>query len=388
MTQGGFMYVRKFLTLFAVVLVFSAIVSYAGIHELSAANTPLKVIVDHDGGVDDAAAIAWLLSQERYPVDVLGMTTVVGNTSVENAANNTLIILDKVDRQDISVFIGAATPLLQEVSASGSFIHGPDGLWFAGFSNPQDLSDLSTDVTGFYCQQAAPDVTLLALGPLTNLALALDVCPDAIAEFEQIVFLGGSIEGGNRTPVAEYNVWYDPEAADQVFTAGLNLILVPQEAFRTFNLTERDIDRLARKGSDVGQFLAGPLQLYGTAQTGFGGSANIVIADVAATIYTMNTALGNSQSALVKTASGILETDPQRLLRGQTVMGFGFASRITMIADDAEISYLAEQAFSDPNFNLEAALDAILMREPDNAQVVTDIQFRLMRNMFLQDLTN
>lgn len=151
----------------------------------------IKLVVDTDPGIDDAAAIVWLLSQERYPVEVLGISTVVGNTTVENAANNVLTLLDALDRRDIPVVIGASEPLTQTHSHVSSLIHGPDGLWYVGAQHPHDLNGLSRDVPAFYRDMATthPGATLLALGPLTNLAQAIQQYPDEMSNFGQIIIL-------------------------------------------------------------------------------------------------------------------------------------------------------------------------------------------------------
>jgi inosine-uridine nucleoside N-ribohydrolase len=347
----------------------------------------MKIIVDTDAGVDDAAAIAWLLSQDRYPIEVLGITAVAGNTSVENVANNVLILLDLAGRDDIPVIIGADAPLFQTPSATGSMIHGPDGLWFAGFTNPQDLSNLARDVPAFYCDNAAPDVTLLMLGPLTNLALALEICPETIRQFGEIVVLGGAKGDGNRTVVSEFNIWFDPEAAAEVINARLNLALMPLSTFDQFSLEQKDIDKLARKGNAAGQFLAGPIQIYANMQTGFSDAVTFTLPDVPATIFALNKSLAGSRPALVKIVAPISNEGDSWLLRGQTLIGLDLPERIPMIAEDAELSDLANRAFSEPGFNLEWELFLILMREPDNAEVVTSINAREMQRQFMRALT-
>ena len=99
---------------------------------LRGAQAPLKLIVDTDAGVDDAAAIAWLLTQTRYPVEIVGFAAVAGNTTVENVANNLLLLKEKTGQTDIPVTIGSATPLTVTLSSTGKLIHGPDGLWGFG----------------------------------------------------------------------------------------------------------------------------------------------------------------------------------------------------------------------------------------------------------------
>jgi inosine-uridine nucleoside N-ribohydrolase len=355
--------------------------------KILASRSVMKIIIDTDAGVDDAAAIAWLLSQDRYPVDVLGITAVTGNTSVENVANNVLIVLDLVGRTDVPVIIGAAAPLYQAPSSTGAMIHGPDGLWFAGFTNPHDLSGLARDVPAYYCDKAAPDVTLLMLGPLTNLAQALEICPETIQQFGEIVVLGGAKGGGNRLVHSEFNIWYDPEAAAQVISAGLNLTVMPLPAFGQFTLDQKDIDKLAQKGNAAGQFLAAPIQIYANMQTGFSDEVTFTLPDVPATIFALNQSLASSQPALVKIVAPVPNEGDSWLLRGQTLIGLEMSERITMIAEDAELSDLANRAFSEPGFNLEWELFLILMREPDNAEVVTSINAREMQRQFMRALT-
>src|SRR5574341_38899 len=112
-------------------------------------NNPTRLILDVDTGVDDSAALTWLLTQDQYSYELLGIVTVTGTTTINNATNNVLTVLDVTGHQDIEVRIGASAPLLQSASTTGAFIHGPDGLWFVGFQHPHDLSGLSTNAVGF-----------------------------------------------------------------------------------------------------------------------------------------------------------------------------------------------------------------------------------------------
>jgi pyrimidine-specific ribonucleoside hydrolase len=347
----------------------------------------MKIIIDTDAGVDDSAAIAWLLSQDRYPVEILGITTVAGNTSVDNVTNNVLLLLDLVGRQSIPVIIGADAPLVQPASTTGHMVHGPDGLWFAGSANPQDISSLPRDVSAFFRENAAPDVTLLMLGPLTNLALALETYPEVIRQFGEIVVLGGARGGGNRTVVSEFNIWYDPEAAATLLKAGLNPTLVPLETFSQFTLEQADIDNLAQRGNVAGRFVAGPLQSYGDIQTNYFGAAGVTVPDVAATIFAVDPSLGSSRPALVKIVAPVSNEGDSWLLRGQMLIASGVAERVPIIAGDAELSRLAGRAFSEPDFDLESELHLILSREPDNATVVTAINAGEMRRQFMHALT-
>lgn len=356
---------------------------------VKAAGEPLKLVLDVDTGVDDSAGIVWLLSQTDHPVEVLGITTVAGVTSVENVTNNLLTLLDVLGRNDIPVVIGAAAPLVQPLSFTGAGLHGPDGLWGVGFQNPHDLSTdprirHDVDVPAFYCEitQTHSNVTLLAEGPLTNLAHALDQCPDGIHGFGHIIILGGARLGGNRTPVAEFNIWQDPEAASQVLSAGLPITLITYDAFDTFTLEQKDVEKLQKKGSDAVKLMAGPLGLFIQAQVLNGLSP--AVPDVAAYMYAMDPSLGTAQPGLVKVVT------EQSLARGQTVIASG-TLKIPMIADDAELSNLVYRLFFDPDFGQDdfaMALGLILAREPDNAQVVLDIDETEMYKIFMHTLTH
>lgn len=343
----------------------------------------IDLVIDTDAGVDDAAAIIWLLEQAHYPVNVLGFTSVAGNTTVDNVTNNLLILLEATGRSDIPVTIGAAAPLEQELTRSTMLLHGPDGLWFVGLQNPHDLSGLPSDVPEFYREMALahPGATLVALGPLTNVAQAVERYPDEMALYAEIVILGGAKNGGNSTPVSEFNIWQDPEAAEIVFNAGLPITLVTLDAFTEFTIDQEDLDELAAEGTDAAQFLLVPLQIYADGQFARG-AESVALPDVTATMFALkDTVAKEPQSALVKVVPG------PELVRGQTIIGLGLQERVSMIAGDEELSDLAVRAFYDPNFNLEAELGAILMREPDNATVVLDLHERQIHRFFMRELT-
>lgn len=345
--------------------------------------SPLAIVVDTDTGVDDATAIAWLLTQTERPVKFLGFAAVAGNATVENAANNVLTVLDAAGRPNIPVVIGADRPLIRPLSQLGSLIHGPDGLWFTGLRNPHDLFRLPRDVPAFYrdLAQAQPGATLIALGPLTNLAHTLDRYPAALHRFGRIIVLGGSKLGGNRTPVAETNIFIDPEAAQRVLAADLPLTIITLDAFTEVTISESEIARLAQSSLPVSQLIAGPLESYRQILTLGATGQDVGVPDVAAAMYAVDPSRGDEQSALVKAI-----TD-SRLARGQTIIGTTFTDRLTMVASDRELSRLAERVLNDSNFNLVAAIAAILAREPDNAQVVLDVDGKEMQRRLIRTLT-
>lgn len=346
-------------------------------------NSTIPIIVDTDGGVDDALAVAWLLSQTEKRIRILGITTVAGNTTVDQVANNMLLLRKTTDRSDVPILIGAAAPLVQPLSRVGAFVHGPDGLWFTGLQNQQDLTQLSRNVPQFYRDMAManPGATLLALGPLTNLAKAFRAYPDAMRRFGRIIVLGGAKVGGNRTPIAETNIYNDPDSAQRVLAAGLPITMITLDAFGTLTISQKDIEHLAQKGTPVGQFLAAPLNQYLLALAQGSGQTTVVVPDVVGVFYALTLIQGQAQSALVKVSPD------KALTRGQTVIGLTTAEKLPMIASDAEFSDLARRTFGEPNFNLPAALGAILARDPDNAQVVLELDTRQISKQVIKTLT-
>jgi inosine-uridine nucleoside N-ribohydrolase len=368
----------------------------------------LPIIVDTDLGVDDAAALAYLLSSSE--ANILGITTVAGNTSVENAANNALILLETANRTNVPVVVGADAPLTVPASHQGVFLHGPDGLWGLGYQYPHDLSGLSHDAVGFLCSHAQANVTLLALGPLTNIAQAIQTCPTQM-QLYKIVWLGGgkSLSGEGTTPVSEFNAWFDPEATGVALNAGLQLTVVTLDAAKAVKVDPEVFDLLARRGNALGKLVSGPLQMYAAVVTQSAGTTptnavnevrssrlRAALARVRKHFDGPRVALFDPTAAVIvlhpefitDQPSGLLAIDPAASfpMRGQTVVALSMQEKITTLADDAELSALADQAMTDPNFDLYAALGAILMRQPDNAQVVMQVNALKVKANWLKAL--
>jgi len=223
-------------------------------------------VIDCDPGIDDMAAI--LLACASPEVELLGITTVAGNVSLEHTTRNALRILALAGRQDIPVAPGAARPLVIPAPRRSQTIHGDDGL--GGLVLPD--SDARPDPRGAVeflaaTVRATPEpVTLVAVGPLTNVALFYALYPDLAARLARLVVMGGSIGAGNVTPAAEFNVWHDPEAAYRVLTApGLPrpvpTTLIGLDVTLTTALTPADLDTL-RRSDGIGRVLADPFQRY------------------------------------------------------------------------------------------------------------------------------
>jgi inosine-uridine nucleoside N-ribohydrolase len=255
-----------------------------------------------------------------------------------------------------------------------------------GQQHPHDLSDLPRDVPAFYRDLAVqyPGAMLVALGPLTNLAQALERYPQEMNLFGHIIIGAGAKHGGNRTPTAEYSLWQDPEAANQIFSARMHppITLLTLDAFSQLKLTEEDAQKLCTRGIDALGLICPALELFVEAQIDppIGRTEGAWMPDVATVIYAVNPRLGTAQSALVKVVT------EQSLARGQTIIGVTPLERLTMIGSDPELNTLTAQVLTDPA-SFTAELNALLGRAPDNAQVVLDIDEQGMQRLFRQGVT-
>jgi inosine-uridine nucleoside N-ribohydrolase len=192
-------------------------------------NTPPKypVIYDTDPGVDDAMALYFALAHPD--IEVLGITTTFGNVTVDQAVTNALYLTHLADRA-IPVTRGVASPWFKPPEAPPVHIHGADGLGNLPQRAPVDRQPDARSSAQFIIDMARArpgEITLVAVGPLGNLSLALKLEPRLPQLLREVIVMGGTIlEPGNVSPVAEANVWNDPHAADQVFKAGFKITMV------------------------------------------------------------------------------------------------------------------------------------------------------------------
>jgi purine nucleosidase len=205
--------------------------------------TKTKLILDTDGGVDDAQALLMLIAAGRTPDAI---TTVFGNVGLDAATRNILTTLAVVGA-DVPVHKGADRPLTQPI-IDAKYIHGEDGL--GGAPRPATLPQpASEDAVGFLRQSfrdaaaKGEQIDILMIGPLTNLALALRVEPTIIAGIGQLTIMGGTVYGrGNTTPAAEFNIFADPESAAVIFRSEIDIVVVPWEPCVTHNMVGADVD--------------------------------------------------------------------------------------------------------------------------------------------------
>ncbi|MCA9833520.1 MAG: nucleoside hydrolase [Thermomicrobiales bacterium] len=182
------------------------------------------ILLDCDTGVDDAAAIAYALGLEA---DLVACTTVAGNIHIDLTTGNTLKVLSLLGAEDVPVFRGASRPLVQPFQ-DASHVHGGNGLGGAEIGEALAAeSDLTApEAIIAYAEEFDGELTLVATGPLTNIAIALSLRPGIAQQVRKLVLMGGSFfNPGNVTPYAEFNIWADPDAATQVFAADWNEIL-------------------------------------------------------------------------------------------------------------------------------------------------------------------
>ncbi|WP_405471558.1 nucleoside hydrolase [Streptomyces canus] len=218
---------------------------------------PIPVIIDCDTGVDDALA---LLFAVRHPgIDLRAVTCVAGNTDVDGVVRNTLTVLEQAGAGDIPVARGAARPLIEPVRTA-QHVHGLDGMGDLGLPAPTRVA-VDVDAVTLLRREilASPrPVTLIPTAPLTNIALLLRTHPEVVRNIERIVFMGGAVATGNATPVAEFNVWHDPEAAAVLLTAGVPITMYGLDVFERVVVPAADIQRL-RASSEPSLRMAGEL---------------------------------------------------------------------------------------------------------------------------------
>ena len=212
------------------------------------------ILLDCDPGHDDA--IALLLALASPELELLGVTTVAGNQTVEKTTANAIRVLELVG-SDVPVAAGAGRPLVREPYVA-AYVHGETGL--DGPDLPPARREPVDQHAVDFLAERIDGATLVATGPLTNVALLL--ARDEKAGPERIVLMGGAIAEGNVTPAAEFNIWADPEAAARVFSSGLDVTMVGLDVTHQALLTDEHAARLRENGR-VGNVVADLLDFYG-----------------------------------------------------------------------------------------------------------------------------
>lgn len=214
-----------------------------------------RVIIDTDPGIDDAAAIFMALTSGALQVEAL--TTVYGNVDVEQCTQNALKILEVAGRDDIPVYQGTDRPLVREPNFA-RFVHGENGLGDVTYKAAKATPAPGRAVEAIISRvMSAPgEITLLALGPMTNVALALTVEPRLAQNLKQLILMGGAVlTWGNVTPVASANLYNDPEAARILYQSGAPLVQVGMDVCRHTLIGHDHLERLRQADNDIARFL-------------------------------------------------------------------------------------------------------------------------------------
>jgi purine nucleosidase len=276
-----------------------------------------KILIDTDPGTDDALAI--LLALNSPEIDVRAITIVAGNVTSELGLENALKVMSLAGRCDISVAKGAVHPLFQKLNTE-EFWNGKNGL--GGAELPPSRCDASSqfgpDLIIETVRRYPHEITLVPIGPLTNIALAISKDPSIIPLVKEVVLMGGSITGGNVNAASEFNIHSDPEAASVVFNAGWPITMVGLDVTEHTLITNADVGRLERAGGPQASFAAAVARFQiGTYQgTGFGGGA---VHDALAVGAVIDRSVLKTQGMRVD-----IETDG-RFTRGETVGNRGNA---------------------------------------------------------------
>ena len=218
---------------------------------------PRQIIIDTDPGQDDAVAI--LLALASPELEVLGITAVAGNVPLALTQKNARIVCELAGRSDMAVYAGCDAPLVRKL-VTAEHVHGETGLDGPQLADP--IMPLQAEHAVDYIIDTlrnAPSgtITLCPLGPLTNIAQAFRKAPDIIERVQEIVLMGGAyFEVGNITPAAEFNIYVDPEAAAEVFSAGVPLVVMPLDVTHKALTTQARVDAFRAMGTRVGDMVA------------------------------------------------------------------------------------------------------------------------------------
>ncbi|MBX5463983.1 MAG: nucleoside hydrolase [Clostridia bacterium] len=257
-----------------------------------------KIILDCDPGHDDAIAI--LLAHAHPAVELLAVTTVAGNQTLPKTTLNARRVMTVAGIRDVPVAAGADRPLVREQVVAAD-IHGESGLDGPRFGeptvelDPRHAVDLIIETV-----LREDDVTLVPVGPLTNIALAIRREPRILPRIREVVLMGGSCTLGNVTPAAEFNIYADPEAAQIVFSSGLPLTMVGLDLTHQVRATPEVVERIRALGNPVAEMAADLLTFFASTYRKVFGFEGAPLHDPCAVAYLIDPQLIECQPANVE----------------------------------------------------------------------------------------
>lgn len=214
----------------------------------------IPVIIDCDPGLDDVVALVMAFASEK--LDVKAVTVVGGNQTLEKVSNNALKTLSYIE-VDVPVGLGCKGPLVRKLVTAGE-VHGDDGLYGIKLPEARLKADKlhAVDLIAKVLMESEEKVTLIPLGPLTNIAMFIHRYPELTHKIERMTLMGGAVNGGNCTPSAEFNIYVDPEAADIVFRSGIPITMVGLNATHRSPVLRDDINRIAAIDNKIAKLVA------------------------------------------------------------------------------------------------------------------------------------
>lgn len=223
-----------------------------------------KIILDCDPGHDDAVAI--LLAAGNPDIELLGLTTVGGNHTIDKVTRNAQQVLTVAGLRDVPVYRGATRPLLNSVITAED-IHGDSGMEIHGFDLPEPAVEVEETgavqwIVDTLMREEPGTVTLVPTGPLTNIALAARLEPRIVSRVKEVVLMGGAYGAGNYTPSAEFNIAVDPEAAAIVFGEAWPVVMVGLDLTHQALATPEVEARFAALGTSAGDFVVGLIDAF------------------------------------------------------------------------------------------------------------------------------
>ena len=234
-----------------------------------------RIIIDTDPGVDDA--LTFLLALASPEIKLEALTTTQGNVTIDKATRNALSVLELAHASHIPVAAGSMYPLVRPLRAS-AYVHGQSGIGNSKLPEPQ-TKPVTQHAVDYLIERvlAEPnEISIFPIGPLTNIAMAIRKEPRFAKAVKELVIMGGAIqEGGNMTPLAEFNIFVDPHAAHIVFHAGIPITLIPLDVTHQCQLKQEHVIRLMKIDSPIARFVRDVLEVYlpSSQKMGFEGGA-------------------------------------------------------------------------------------------------------------------